>query len=340
MNTLVAHAVESAPAAPSWAGVVTSWEPVWGITIAIAVVAGVYLLAVVAVARRHPRNRWPVVRTLAFLLGLFVVAYATQGIVAVYDEVLFSMHMAQHLLLIMIAPPLLVFGRPITLALHATRNPWHRRIKALVRSGPVSVLTWAPVATAVYVAVVVGTHLTGFMNVVLRNSFVHDGEHVLYLVSGYLFFLPIVGSEPLRHRLSIGGRYALLVLTMPVDTFVGVVLMMYPHEIFPAYAATGRTWGQSPLGDLHTGGAAMWIGGDAVMAALILLVTITLVRGRDQRPVFGTWVERARAQTLQDHLDRAGVADQPRRRATVDDDAHLSAYNAYLASLSSRERSD
>lgn len=336
MTPLLAHA-EAVPLPPSWGGLVTSWEPAWPIIVALLVVAGAYLAAAVVVNRRHPRNRWPIIRACSFLLGLFLVAFATQSEIAIYDDVLFSMHMAQHLLLIMVAPPLLVYGRPITLALHATRNPWHTRIKRLLRSRPVGALTSAPVATVIYVAVVVGTHLTGFMNLVLAHPLVHDGEHVLYLVSGYLFFLPIVGSEPLRHRPSLGMRYALLVFTMPVDTFVGVVLMMSPREMFPGYASTGHAWGQSPLGDLHTGGAAMWIGGDAVMAALILILTIGLVRGRDASPILGTWIEGARAHTMHEHLAGRGVAAPAGRRATVDDDDHLAAYNAYLAALKDRE---
>jgi cytochrome c oxidase assembly factor CtaG len=334
--SVLAHG-DAVPPAPSWSGVVTSWEPAWPITVPLILVAAVYLVAVVVVNRRHPHNRWPLVRSGSFLLGLFLVAFATQGEIAVYDDVLFSMHMAQHLLLIMVAPPLLVYGRPITLALHATRNPWHSRIKTFIRSRPVGALTSAPIATAIYVAVVVGTHLTGFMNLVLAHPLVHDSEHVLYLISGYLFFLPIVGSEPLRHRPSLGLRYALLVLTMPVDTFVGVVLMMSPRGLFPAYAETGRTWGTSPLGDLHTGGATMWIGGDGVMVALILVLTIGLIRRGDTQALLGTWVEGARTRTMHEHITRGGITAPRSRGATVDDDAHLAAYNAYLATLDGRE---
>lgn len=97
-------------------------------------------------------------------------------------------------------------------------------------------LTWPPVAVILYAAVVIGTHLTPLMNPVLENNAVHDAEHALYLVVGYLYFLPIVGSEPIRWRISVFGRYLLLLVTMPVDTLVGVVLMLAPRELFPAYA--------------------------------------------------------------------------------------------------------
>ena len=211
-----------------------------------------------------------------------MIAVATQSSVGVYDDILFSAHMVQHLLLIMVAPPLLIFGRPVTLLLHVTRNPWHARVKRVLRSRTVSGLTRPAVAATLYAVTVIGTHLTPLMNLVLENAAVHDAEHVVYLAVGYLYFLPIVGSEPIRWRLHVLGRYLLLLVTMPVDTFVGVVLMLAPHELFPAYARVGRTWGPSLVADLHEGGLVMFAGSDLLMVALALALAVTFVAARDQ----------------------------------------------------------
>ena len=80
-----------------------------------------------------------------FLAGLAVVVIATQSGIGAYDDVLFWDHMIQHLLLIMVAPPLLVVGEPFTLLLHASRNPLHSWAKRVIRSRVVSFLTWPPV---------------------------------------------------------------------------------------------------------------------------------------------------------------------------------------------------
>lgn len=77
---------------------------------------------------------------------------------------------------------------------------------------------------------VIGTHLTPLMNLVLENTAVHQAEHAFYLVTGYLYFLPVIGTEPIRWRLPVSGRFLLLV-TMPVDTLVGVVLMLASHRL-------------------------------------------------------------------------------------------------------------
>jgi cytochrome c oxidase assembly factor CtaG len=316
----------------------TEWQFAPVVTAATALLALLYAIGIWRVRRRHPARPWPWLRSLAFFAGLAVVMLATQSSIGAYDDVLFSIHMVQHLMLIMVAPPLMVAGRPVTLLLHASRNPLHSWTKAVIRSRVVSALTCPPVAAVLYAATIVGTHLTGFMNLTLQHEHVHDAEHVLYLVVGYLYFLPLLGSEPIRWKMSFPSRFLLLALSMPVDTFVGVVILQANHELFPAYAKTGRTWGPSLISDLHTGGAIMWVGGDAIMFLLVLCVFVVFLRDKRAHGTMGDWLEGARSHALQDAVAHAGVvapAQSSRRGHTVDDDEHLAAYNAYLAKLDS-----
>jgi cytochrome c oxidase assembly factor CtaG len=315
----------------------SQWEFAPVVTAGVAVLAALYLVGVLRVRRDHPARPWPWLRTLAFLAGLATIVLATQSSIGAYDDVLFSVHMIQHLMLIMIAPVLLVAGRPVMLLLHASRNPMHRWTMRVVRSRVVTALTCPPVAAAIYGATIVGTHLTSFMNVVLLHQNVHDGEHLLYLVAGYLYFLPVLGSEPIKWKMSFPTRFVLLALSMPFDTFVGVVLLETNHEPFSAYAHTGRTWGPSLLSDLHLGGAIMWVGGDGIMFALVVCVFMVFLRDRRGHATMGDWLENARRQSLADSAALAGVSapesTSRRRGQTVDDDEHLAAYNAYLARL-------
>jgi putative copper resistance protein D len=313
----------------------TEWQFAPVVSASVALLALLYLYGMWRVHRRHPARPWPLIRAGSFFAALGVVVVATQSSIGAYDDDLFSVHMIQHLLLIMVAPALLVAGRPVMLLLHASRNPLHRWTKAVIRSRVVSALTCPPVAAVLYAVVIVGTHLTGFMNVTLRHEGVHDAEHVLYLVTGYLYFLPMLGSEPIRWKMSFPTRFLFLALSMPVDTFVGVVLMEANHELFPAYGETGRTWGPSLISDLHAGGAIMWAGGDAIMFFLMLCVFVAFLRDKRAHESMGTWLEGARSQAFNDSIALAGVAapGASRRNQTVDDDEHLAAYNAYLARL-------
>jgi cytochrome c oxidase assembly factor CtaG len=309
----------------------TTWAFAPVVTACLIVIAVGYLALTWRVRREHPVRPWPWVRTLLFLSGLGVIAIATQSSIGAYDDMLFWIHMWQHLLLLMVAPPLLVLGQPVTLILHATHNPTHSFVKRVVRSRVVSVVTFPLVGVVLYIATVVGTHLTGFMNVVLTHPVAHDMEHVLYLCAGYLYFLPLIGREPIKWKLSFPTKLFLLVLAMPVDTFTGVVLSQTTHELFPAYAGR-RTWGPSLVGDLHAGGAVMWIGGDAIMLVMVVALFIAVVNGRTELDA-GKWLESARASRL-DAL--AGASASADTNTDADDD-RLAAYNAYLARLESED---
>jgi cytochrome c oxidase assembly factor CtaG len=314
-----------------WQAVLTQWEFAPVVTVAVLAVGALYLWGAWRVRRRHPARPWPWWRTGMFLAGLAVVVIATQSGIGAYDDVLFWDHMIQHLLLIMVAPPLLVVGEPFTLLLHASRNPLHSWAKRVIRSRVVSFLTWPPFGLVAYVVTIVGTHLTGLTGVVLRDPLLHDAEHVLYLVVGYLFFLPLLGREPIRWRISYPIRILVLVLAMPIDTFTGLVL---------GYATSGTyTVGPRPPGalgpvqDVHWGGAIMWIAGDAIMFALMLLVLLAWSRERRASWGMSGWLEAARKSRFDEVVAPGGPAVARTGRGGIDDDEHLAAYNAYLARL-------
>lgn len=235
---------------------------------------------------------------------------ATQGSPGLYDDVVsLPAHMVQHLLLIMVAPPLLVVGRPVTLALHATRNPWHTRLKRLVRSRLVSGLTWPPFGVAAYSAVVLCTHLTGL---IAATGVSHDAEHGLYLLVGYLYFLPVAGSEPIRWRMPVFGRYLLLLAAMPADIATGAALMLrWP---LPGYSGAG----------VRDGGLVMLAGSDLIMTGLAVALAVAVVRERGAERDGGA----------RDGGAWDGGAWDDRARGT--EQAKLAAYNAYLASLGTR----
>ena len=349
-----------------WQAVVTVWQFAPIVTGAVVILAALYLWGVLRVARRHPARPWPAWRTAMFLGGLAVVVVATESGIGSYDDVLFWDHMVQHLMLIMVAPALLIFGQPITLLLHASRNPLHTWAKRVVRSRVASFLTWPVFGVVAYAAAVMAAHLTALASLVETNQTLHNAEHVAFLVIGYLFFLPILGTEPIRWRLSYPIRFIILVLVMPVDTFTGLVLG-YGTAGTPGVVTGPRpAWAPGPVADLHAGGAVMWVAGDAIMFGLMMLVF--LMWSMDDRAVASGrgWLEAARRTSLASLVashpapepagsagaSGAGPAAQGRegtaapaapaavnwdRRGGIDDDEHLAAYNAFLARLNEAE---
>jgi cytochrome c oxidase assembly factor CtaG len=329
---------------------VSLWQFAPVVTAFVVVAAGLYVWGVLRVRRRHPARPWPLYRTGLFLGGLGVIVIATESGVGSYDDVLFWDHMVQHLLLLMVAPPLLVVGQPVTLLLHASRNPIHTWTKNLLRSRVVTGLTWPPFGAALYVGVIVGTHLTGFMNLVLANDGVHEGEHVLFLAAGYLYFLPLIGREPIHWRVSYPTRIFLLFLAMPVDAFTGLVLGSENTNPFPRLAKDRPGWAPNPLTDVHIGGAVMWVGGAALMFALMMTVFFAWARASQDDSGLG-WLDVARQAHLASRIGSPSETDarasvparevsatsRPAANENVDDDDHLAAYNAYLARLNQQD---
>src|SRR5215470_17493298 len=281
-----------------WQAAAAVWQFAPVVTGAVVIAAGLYLWGVRRVARRHPARPWPAWRTWMFLGGLAVVVLALESGIGSYDDVLFWDHMVQHLMLIMVAPPLLIVGQPITLLLHASRNPLHTWVKRIARSRLASFLTWPVLGIAAYAGVVAAAHLTGLASQVDTNPALHDAEHVAFLVVGYLFFLPILGTEPIRWRLSYPVRFVILILVMPVDTFTGLLLGFGTASTPGVVTGPRPPWAPGPVADLHAGGAVMWIAGDAIMFGLMMLVF--LMWSMDERTSASGrgWFEAARRASL------------------------------------------
>jgi len=212
--------------------------------------------------RRDGRGRVvPPFRAVCFAAGLAALVVAVDGPPDVFAESSFSLHMVQHLLLQMVAAPLLLLGGPIFLLLRAD-PPWFRR-RALVRvlrSRPVRVLTHPVTALALFTLVVVGTHLTGLYELALRHEPVHEIEHVAFLVTALLFWWPALGVDPSPNRISHPARILYLMVAMPVPAFLGVAIANAGTVLYPTYALP-TPWGTSALTDQQTAGTLMWVAG-------------------------------------------------------------------------------
>ncbi|HLH28120.1 MAG TPA: cytochrome c oxidase assembly protein [Acidimicrobiales bacterium] len=242
-----------------------------------------YVLAARLVGERDPGSRWSSRRTLAFLLGLLAALVATDSVIGVYEDTLFYVHMIQHLLLIMVAAPLLAMGAPAELCLRATSGRAHAAVERALSSKVAEVAAHPVVDFVLYAFLIPVCHLTGFFNLTLQHPVVLWLEHLLFLAVGYLFWRHVVAIEPSRHRLHPGVRLLFLALAVPVDTFTGLTLASAAHEMFPAYAAQHRTWGPSLVLDLHIGGDVMWVGGDVLMFLGMVPVAVLWVRHEERR---------------------------------------------------------
>jgi putative membrane protein len=246
--------------------------------------AGLAWLALLQrVGRRHPGHPHPAWRSAAFLAGLAVLAVALTSPIEAYEGELFSVHMLQHMLLELVAAPLLLLGAPATLALRAASPSVRGRLLAVLHSRAVAVLSFPLLGWILFAAVNWGWHFSRLYNDALEIGWLHDLQHLSFLGAALLFWWPVVGADPSRWRLPHPLRLFYLFLAMPQNSFLGIALMSAPTALYPHYLTNLRSWGPTPGIDQNIGGMLMWVGGDVVFLLAMGLVVAAWVRVEDRR---------------------------------------------------------
>ncbi len=256
--------------------VIGHWHPSWALNLQIAVYGGLYLWCAARV------RRWPAARTGSFLAGLVCVAVALESGLDSFDDRLLSVHMVQHLLLLLLAPVLLLAGRPATLALRALPRGNRRSLALLLRrlrrvTGPLPSL-------AVFYAVIAISHLSWFYDATVRHAGWHELEHAAYLFSGMLLWWPVLDGDPVPSRRLGGiGKLAYVIAAMPSMALIGAYLNRAPTLVYSAYAAPAHALGISPVLDQQRAGAIMWVVGGTVMALVGLWCAVAALVGEERR---------------------------------------------------------
>ncbi len=286
------------------------------------VVAGFGLFFYLAGVRRlHRRgDRWPVQRTVFWILGMLLLVWVTSGAINAYQDYLFSIHMLGHMLLSMAIPMLLVMGAPVTLALRAVekRRDGTRGAREwilwAVHSPYSRVITHPFVAAAIFIGSLWVFYFTDLVRWAMYDHIGHEWMVIHFLISGYLFVLSLVGVDPVPRRLPYAGRLITLIAVMAMHAFFGVAIMMQNGLMVAEwFGSMGRTWGPTPLEDQYIGGGIAWSIGE--IPTLILAITVAI-----------QW------STSDERLQR-----RRDRQADRTGDAELEEYNAQLQRLAERD---
>lgn len=282
--------------------------------------AVVYLAGVLRLRRRG--DAWPIGRTAAWLLGCATILVSTSSGIGRYSPAMFSVHMGNHMLLSMVAPVLLVLGGSVTLALRALppagRNdpPGLREwVLAFVHSPVSRALTQPLVAGALFVGSFYLLYFSGLFGAALNYHWAHLVMNGHFLLTGYIFFWPLIGVDPAPRPLQPLGRLGLMFASMPFHAFFGVILMGSQTIIGGSfYRSLDLPWVGSLLSEQRLGGGIAWASGE--IPALIVLVVLM--------------VQWARADERQ--------ARRIDRKADADSDADLAAYNEMLRRMAEGRR--
>lgn|SRR4051812_48714555 len=250
----------------------TEWSWEWSMALGIAVAAGLYIAGLLVLHRRG--DHWPVGRSVSFLLGgLGSIGVATLSALGTYDTVLLSVHMVQHMILMMSAPMFLALGAPITLALRTLPPRPRAMLLAVLHSRLARVLTFAPLTLALFIATPFALYYSSFYELSLRSGFWHAFLHLHFLIIGALLMWPLMGIDPVPGRISYPLRLLMLFLMLPFHAFLGISIMSSTDLIAENwYLAFNRTWPPSPIEDQYLAGGILWGSGDVI--ALVMLMAL------------------------------------------------------------------
>ncbi|AZZ83983.1 cytochrome c oxidase assembly protein (plasmid) [Gordonia alkanivorans] len=264
----------SLPGPPDVGSLVSLWRV--DLVVGVAAVVGVVSYLVAARRERASGHRWPIRRTVSWVAGCAVVVVSTSSGLKAYGNALFSVHMAEHTGLTMIAPILLVGGAPITLLLRVlpttgtTGGAACRRALLIVLSSRGLQLLLNPIAAfALFVGSSYLVYFTPVFDVLVRYHWGHVVMSVLFLATGYLFFWVTVGIDPGPKQLPFLARLGLLFAVMPFHAVFGIALMTSTTVIGESfYSQLQLPWNP----DLAR---TQWVGG--VVAAVISEIPMVLV---------------------------------------------------------------
>jgi cytochrome c oxidase assembly factor CtaG/putative copper export protein len=303
---------------PTLARLVFDWRFNLLFGTAALLLGALYVLAVRRLRRRG--DTWAPGRTVTWLAGCAGLLAATSSGVGRYGPAMFSAHMAQHMILGMLVPILLVLGAPITLALRALRPAGRDRppgprewLLAAVHAPPARWLTHPLVTLPLFVGSYYALYFSGLFPAALPEHWAHQLMNLHFLLVGLLFFWPLVGVDPAPRRLPPAVRLGVVFASVPFHAFFGVALMSANSVIGgDFYRSLALPWVPDPLRDQQLGGGLAWASGELPLLLVVIALLIQWSR-QDERS-----------------------ARRDDRRADADGDADLTAYNAMLRRLATQ----
>lgn len=227
----------------------------------VAVAAVLYWLGGRGYRRGH--SPW---QTASFAAGLVVIVLALESPLDGYADQLFWAHMAQHVLLLTVAPPLILLGRPWprmwrALPLHS-RTRIGRKLARARWAAPVRALARPVPAWLLFNGTIIAWHIPAAYQATLVNGLVHDLEHAMFFFTGLLFWARVIDPGPLRPRLVWPARIAFVVGAMIVGWILAITLVLVTRAIYPHYALLAhRPGGISALTDQQIAAGIMWVPG-------------------------------------------------------------------------------
>jgi cytochrome c oxidase assembly factor CtaG len=238
--------------------------------------------------RHRAAVRWHGGQLAAFLGGLAVVFLALASPIEPFARLWLQAHMVQHMLLMMAVPPLVWLGAPLLPMLRGLpaeiRRYW---AGPLLRSGPLREafrrMTHPAASLPLFVASTWLWHIPTVYEAALRRTSLHSLQHLCFLVTGLLFWYPVVRPYPGRPRWSLWLLFPYLILADVSNTVLSALLTFSDRVLYPHYEAMPRIAGLSALDDQSAAGVIMWVPGSLVFLVPLFAIGLRLLAGESEK---------------------------------------------------------
>ena len=265
---------------------ITDWDIPWLVTAALIITAAIYIRGWNRIRRTRP-EQFPPWRLGAFLAGVVAIFVAVASPLDTFAESLLFMHMAQHYVLMMIAPPLIVLGAPVVPMLRGLPRPVISALRPLFTTHILHhagrFLTRPRVAWIAMNAAYIGWHIPRAYEFALASENWHNCEHACFFFASLLFWWPVIAPWPYRQDWSRWILLPYLLLADIVNTAVSAFLCFSGRLLYPSYGAIARPFGISALSDQVAAGAFMWVLGSTIFLIPAMAITVHLLSPRRHR---------------------------------------------------------
>jgi putative membrane protein len=260
-----------------------SWKWDAGIILPLVLFAGLY----VAGAVRQRNRGW--MRHALFAAGWVSLVFALDSPLHPLGEQLFSAHMLQHEILILISAPLIAASHPGATCLWAFLPRQRGEIGSLVHtieSARVARLITAPLAAWIIEAVALwGWHIPVLYQATLTSDAVHAAQHLSFFLSALLFWSALYGVG--RSAMHYGTATLYVFATAVHCSALGALLTFSTVIWYPAYLKTTSAWGLTPMEDQQLGGLLMWVPSGVVFIVIGLLLFARWLKESERRAALG-----------------------------------------------------
>jgi putative membrane protein len=256
------------------------WDVPWFVTLMLALVTIIYVRGWVRIRHTRPID-FPAWRLYLFLGGMAALFVAVASPLDTFSESLLFMHMAQHFVLMSVAPPLIVLGAPLVPMLRGLPRWTIRLLRPLFAArgfhAVARSLTRPTVAWLAMNATYIGWHIPRAYEFALASENWHNVEHACFFFTNLMFWWPIIQPWPSRPAQSRWLLVPYLSLADVVNTGVSAFLCFSGRLLYPSYAQIPRPFGMSALQDQIAAGAFMWVCGSTVFLVPALAVVMQML---------------------------------------------------------------